>query len=106
MTDETTPSETPQEPEVLTEEQRYENMKAILGDEADKYFIEAPARARESTLRPASSADGVTKFLILTVAIFVVVVIGSMFAMAATQHTEITVPPSKEVLIDPVNPQR
>lgn len=84
-------------PEKLSEEERYRNMKAILGDDAEKYFV-TPDVSLVGSSRTETPSSGVGKLLGYTVVLFVLVIVGTLFVVNTTATTEITVPPPVEVL--------
>jgi len=81
----------------LSEEERLENLKKIMGDDAEKYFAmrhetDSVARAKGEVTYGLSKP---TKVLIWSIIAFVVVMIAVTFAFQATQSTEINIEPGK-----------
>lgn len=91
----------------LSEEERYENLKKMLGDDADKYFSgEIPRSSGKSGAAVVSyGMTGPTKFLILMAIVFGIVMVGAFMAVQDSQNTTITIEaPAPRISGPEINP--
>lgn len=87
--------ETPQE--VLSEEERYANLKKLLGEDAEKYFSVAPSTSSTTSNLASDGMSGATKFFIIILAVFILVMGGVFFVLQSTQNTEFSVTPGSNI---------